>query len=90
MTQLKLKDIQNGLVKIQYKGVPCYKFPFDYVLYQMIIHDVRPDLIIEIGTLHGGSALYYADLMETFGMQKQATSSLSMEKRKIQLKSVTD
>lgn len=69
MTQLKLKDIQDGMINIQYKGVPCYKFPFDYVLYQMIINDVRPDLIIEIGTLFGGSALYLADLQETLGIE---------------------
>jgi len=69
MTQLRLNSIQQGLSRVQYKGVFCMKFPFDYVLYQMIIHEVRPDLIIEIGTLYGGSALYLADLLETFNIE---------------------
>jgi len=68
MTHLKLKTIANSLRRIQYRGVFCMKFPFDLVLYQMIIHEVRPDLIIEIGTLYGGSALYFADLMTTMGI----------------------
>jgi cephalosporin hydroxylase len=44
------------------------KFPFDYMIYQMIMHEVQPDLVIEIGTLHGGSALYFADLMAVMGI----------------------
>jgi cephalosporin hydroxylase len=30
----------------------------------MIINEVKPDLIVEIGTYIGGNALYLADLME--------------------------
>lgn len=59
-----LEGIDRGHHKVTYKGVPCIKCPFDYVLYQMIIEEVKPDLIIEIGTNRGGSALYLADLLE--------------------------
>jgi len=61
---LDLKDIYIGLGRLLYRGVAIQKFPFDYIMYQMIIHEVRPDLIIEIGTMHGGSALYFADLLD--------------------------
>lgn len=64
MTHLDLDKIHDGVGRMLYKGVAAWKFPFDYVMYQMIIHEVRPDLIIEIGTMHGGSALYLADLLE--------------------------
>lgn len=62
-----LKGIDKGHHQVTYKGVSCIKCPFDYVLYQMIIQEVMPDLIIEIGTNKGGSTLYLADLLELQG-----------------------
>lgn len=62
-----LKGIYKGHHQITYRGVPCIKCPFDYVTYQMILDEVKPDLIIEIGTNKGGSALYLADLMDIMG-----------------------
>lgn len=62
-----LDGLERGHQKITYKGVPCIKCPFDYVIYQMILNEVKPDLLIEIGTNHGGSALYMADIMNTIG-----------------------
>jgi cephalosporin hydroxylase len=62
-----VKTIEKGHHKVLYKNIPTLKCPFDYVIYQMIFNEVKPDLIIEIGTNNGGSALYYADLLETIG-----------------------
>lgn len=52
-----------GHLKVTYKGIKAIRCPFDYLIYQMIISEIKPDLIIEIGTNEGGSALYLADLM---------------------------
>lgn len=54
---------RTGHFGVKYRQVPLVKCPFDYVMYQMIIMDVKPDLIIEIGTFKGGAALYYSDLL---------------------------
>lgn len=62
-----LKPIYDGHHQVTYRGVACQKCPFDYVLYQMIINEVNPDLIIEIGTYEGGSSLYLADLLQIYG-----------------------
>jgi cephalosporin hydroxylase len=62
-----LQGLERGHHKMTYRGVPCIKCPFDYVMYQMIINELKPDLIIEIGTNHGGSAYYMADLLELLG-----------------------
>ena len=59
-----LKDIEKGHHNVSYKGISAIKCPFDYILYQMIIFEVKPELIIEIGTNKGGSTLYLADLLE--------------------------
>jgi cephalosporin hydroxylase len=63
----KLKNIYKAHHKITYKGVSAIKCPFDYVMYQMIIFETKPDIIIEIGTNKGGSTLYLADLLEMNG-----------------------
>lgn len=52
---------------VQYRGVSMIKCPFDIVNYQMIISQLRPDLILEIGTNKGGSALYFSDLLKNLG-----------------------
>jgi cephalosporin hydroxylase len=61
------QTIFAGHFKVSYRGVPTSRCPFDYVLYQMILTSVRPELVIEIGTSHGGGALYLADLLEMIG-----------------------
>ena len=65
--EFKLSKIDKGHHQITYRGVTCTKCPFDYVMYQMIISEIKPDLIIEIGSNEGGSALYLADLMRLNG-----------------------
>lgn len=57
----------HGHKKVTYKDVKAIRCPFDYVMYQMIIFKVKPDLIIEIGTNEGGGALYLADLLTLLG-----------------------
>ena len=45
-------------------GVPIRKNPFDLWIYQEILHELRPDLIVETGTLFGGSAYYLARMCD--------------------------
>jgi cephalosporin hydroxylase len=47
-----------------WQGVPTLRCPLDLWLYQEIIHETRPDLIVETGTASGGGALYLASLCE--------------------------
>jgi cephalosporin hydroxylase len=49
-------------------GTPVQKCPFDLFEYQSIIHEKRPELIIECGTAYGGSALFMATNCETIGL----------------------
>ncbi len=62
-----LQTICDGHHKVTYRGVKAIRCPFDYVLYQMIISEVKPDLIIEIGTNAGGGSLYLSDLQQLNG-----------------------
>ena len=67
---LKLADVALGHRNMTYRGIPAIKCPFDYVLYQMLIWEINPDLIIEIGTNQGGSTLYLADILDLIGKGK--------------------
>ncbi len=50
-----------------WRGQQIAKCPTDLFIYQEIIHAVKPDYIVETGTLNGGSALFFADIMELEG-----------------------
>jgi cephalosporin hydroxylase len=43
-----------------YHGIPTLKNPSDFWIYQEILWDTRPEVIIEIGNFFGGSALALA------------------------------
>ncbi len=45
-------------------GVPVQKLPLDLWIYQEIMNELKPDLIIECGTADGGSAYYLASLCD--------------------------
>lgn len=45
-------------------GWPTLKCPLDMWVYQEIIFEVKPDVIIETGTYFGGSALFFAMLLD--------------------------
>ena len=64
---LDVKNIELGHLNTKYRGIDFYKSPFDYVIYQMIINEIQPDLILEIGTFKGASSLYFADLFDIIG-----------------------
>lgn len=50
-----------------YFGVRAMKSPLDYWVYQEIVHEQKPDFIIEIGNRFGGSTLALAHLCDLVG-----------------------
>lgn len=65
---------QEGIVRLFYElgiyrnmywlGIPVIKTPSDMWMMQQVISEVRPDFIIEAGTFLGGSALYFAHVLD--------------------------
>ena len=53
--------------KCHWMGVKAYKNPFDAWIYQEALYDVKPDVVIEIGSAEGGSTLYLAHLLDLLG-----------------------
>jgi len=58
-------------------GVPVGKCVFDLWVYQEIITELRPDLIVETGTGHGGSTLFLASCCDLVGNGKVVTVDIS-------------
>lgn len=52
------------LNSVRWLGVPLIKNPLDLWVYAEIMFEIKPHLIIETGTLHGGSALWFAQMQE--------------------------
>jgi cephalosporin hydroxylase len=48
-------------ISIGYKGLVNMKPPFDLVLYSNLLWELKPKAVIEFGSFHGGSALWFAD-----------------------------
>jgi cephalosporin hydroxylase len=51
-----------------FEDVPLLKNPMDLWVYQDILWSQRPTLIIETGTAHGGSALWFARQFDRMGV----------------------
>ncbi len=48
-----------------YLGIPMSKFPEDLRVYEHLLWESRPQVVIEIGVQHGASALWFRDRLRT-------------------------
>lgn len=58
-------------------GTPAQKCPLDLWIYQEILAEVGPDLIIETGTADGGSALYLASICDLLNKGRVVTIDIA-------------
>ncbi len=61
-----------------YKGLLRMKTPFDQVLYSNLVWELRPKSIIEFGSLQGGSGLWFADMLDAFGVEDAQVHSFDL------------
>lgn len=59
-----------------YQGVEAHKCPLDLWIFQEILWDVKPALVIELGTYLGGTALFLAHQLE---LHREAGRVLSID-----------
>lgn len=60
-------------------GVSAVKYPTDMWIYQEIMAEVRPTLLVETGTWMGGSGLFFAHLCDLLGEGRVVT--IDVERR---------
>jgi cephalosporin hydroxylase len=73
---------------MHWKGLPLFKTVFDFSLYNMMLWNLRPKTIIEIGSGTGASAIWLADLMEMFGIDG-AVYSVDLNQPGLQHKNIS-
>ena len=54
-------------IDVSWFGYIVRKCPLDLWIYQELLVRTRPDLVIETGTLYGGSAIFMATIMDIMG-----------------------
>jgi cephalosporin hydroxylase len=52
---------------VRWVGVKTLKNPLDCWIYQEILWEVRPDVVVEIGSVAGGGTLYFCHLLDLLG-----------------------
>jgi cephalosporin hydroxylase len=68
--KLYYDNAQLTWMTIKWKGIHVAKCPLDMWQYQEIIQDTQPDVIIETGTWHGGSAVFLRDMLRLCGKSR--------------------
>lgn len=63
-----LLRLQQSLHNYTYRGVPMLKNPFDQALYPLLLWELKPRTIFEIGSKSGGSGLWFGDLLNNLGI----------------------
>jgi cephalosporin hydroxylase len=77
MTRRRKSDVVRDFSREYYRskvwrktfwfGLNCGKCPLDLWIFQEILHEMMPDLVIETGTGGGGSTLFMAHMMDLLG-----------------------
>jgi len=57
-------------------GVPVQKCPLDLWVFQEILFETRPDVVVETGTYKGGSAYFFASMFDLMGRGRVITIDL--------------
>ena len=64
---------ESGWRQNHWLGVRVLKSPFDLWIYQEILFEQRPDVIVECGTARGGSAYFLASMLDLIGAGRVIT-----------------
>jgi cephalosporin hydroxylase len=58
------RDSRTTWSNMRWMGTRVLKCPFDLWVYQEILYETQPDVLVETGTNKGGSSLYFAHLFD--------------------------
>lgn len=71
-------------------GVPMRKNPLDAWVCQEILHAVRPDVLVEIGSYVGGSTLFFAHLMDLLGHGEVVSVEVRRDRYRVEHPRITE
>jgi len=82
LTQLWIKAAAHHRLMYEptWLGIPIIQLAEDIVVIQELIWKLKPDVIVETGIAHGGSAIFYASLLELLGKGKVVAVDIEIRK----------
>ncbi len=75
--------------EVRWMGVTVMKNPLDCWIYQEILWDLRPEVVVEIGSYAGGSALFLAQLMDMLGEGRVVSVDIDRSRYKVEHARIT-
>jgi cephalosporin hydroxylase len=77
---MQLRDYYQDRIRVHmdetYVGIRMRKFPEDLLAYEHILWEQSIEVVVELGTGHGGSALWFRDRLETFSRYRSSGAPL--------------
>ncbi len=81
--------LEKNELEPSWLGTNVCKYPFDLWVYQEILFELHPDLIIECGTRYGGSALFFASICDLLDYGHVLTIDVQEQERRPQHSRIT-
>ena len=69
--------------RVNYRGVLAWKNVLDLWVYQEIIWETGVEVVIEIGSRHGGTTLWLSDLLRSFRGEAATVISIDLDGRDV-------
>ena len=70
----------KGLALVNWwNGWQIVKHPNDLIMYQELVWQTQPELIVETGTYTGGSALFFANMLDVMGPPDSLVVTIDIE-----------
>jgi cephalosporin hydroxylase len=80
LTRIVTKVAANeGWYRQSWLGAAIWQMPDDLMLLQRIVAGIRPSLIVETGTKYGGSALFFASMLELLDLPKSRVITVDIQ-----------
>lgn len=76
--------------RVNWMGVETLKMVFDIWIYQEILNEKRPELLIEIGSYRGGSTLFFAHLFDIMGSGQVISIDIDRSKYEVSHPRITE
>ena len=70
-------------------GVRIQKLPLDLFVYQELLYQLKPDVLVEAGTAYGGSAYFFASMMDLIGNGRVITIDIKEQPNRPQHPRIT-
>ena len=83
-----IDDLKRGFLRMadnqrwyeqEWLGVPIWQLPDDLVRLQAVVSAVQPKWIVETGTKFGGSAIFFASILECLGSEGGGVVTVDIE-----------